>query len=42
MQAKRPPKAYSYQRFSTPEQAKGDSITRQTLFGTSAPCLLSG
>jgi len=31
MQAKRPPKAYSYLRFSTPEQAKGDSATRQTL-----------
>jgi DNA invertase Pin-like site-specific DNA recombinase len=30
MQAKRPPKAYSYLRFSTPEQAKGDSAIRQT------------
>lgn len=27
----RPPRAYSYTRFSTPEQAKGDSQTRQTL-----------
>jgi len=26
-----PPKAYSYTRFSTPEQAKGDSTTRQAL-----------
>jgi DNA invertase Pin-like site-specific DNA recombinase len=25
-----PPKAYSYIRFSTPQQAKGDSHTRQT------------
>jgi hypothetical protein len=25
-----PPKAYSYIRFSTPQQAKGDSVTRQT------------
>ena len=24
------PKAYSYRRFSTPEQAKGDSLRRQT------------
>ena len=27
----RPPRAYSYTRFSTPEQAKGDSATRQAL-----------
>ena len=31
MQSERKPKAYSYTRFSTPEQAKGDSSTRQTL-----------
>ncbi|WP_390893065.1 recombinase family protein [Bradyrhizobium diazoefficiens] len=26
----RPPRAYSYVRFSTPEQAKGHSLQRQT------------
>src|SRR5262249_33515260 len=31
MQSEREPKAYSYTRFSTPEQAKGDSSTRQAL-----------
>jgi hypothetical protein len=31
MQSERKPKAYSYTRFSTPEQAKGDSGTRQAL-----------
>jgi DNA invertase Pin-like site-specific DNA recombinase len=31
MHAPRRPKAYSYTRFSTPEQAKGDSATRQAL-----------
>jgi DNA invertase Pin-like site-specific DNA recombinase len=31
MQSERKPKAYSYTRFSTPEQAKGDSSTRQAL-----------
>src|SRR6516165_10598751 len=31
MQSERKPKAYSHTRFSTPEQAKGDSSTRQTL-----------
>jgi DNA invertase Pin-like site-specific DNA recombinase len=29
-QQAQPPKAYSYVRFSTPEQAKGDSLRRQT------------
>jgi DNA invertase Pin-like site-specific DNA recombinase len=31
MHIERKPKAYSYTRFSTPEQAKGDSSTRQAL-----------
>jgi DNA invertase Pin-like site-specific DNA recombinase len=31
MHTERKPKAYSYTRFSTPEQAKGDSSTRQAL-----------
>jgi DNA invertase Pin-like site-specific DNA recombinase len=31
MPSQRKPKAYSYTRFSTPEQAKGDSTARQTL-----------
>jgi DNA invertase Pin-like site-specific DNA recombinase len=31
MQSERKPKAYSYTRFSTPEQARGDSSTRQAL-----------
>ena len=31
MRSPHPAKAYSYTRFSTPEQAKGDSTTRQTL-----------
>jgi len=30
MDAQRPPRAYSYIRFSTPEQAKGHSLQRQT------------
>lgn len=30
MDTQRPPKAYSYVRFSTPEQAKGHSLQRQT------------
>ena len=30
MDAQRPPRAYSYVRFSTPEQAKGHSLQRQT------------
>src|ERR1700758_3230486 len=30
MTSKAAPKAYSYLRFSTPEQAKGDSLRRQT------------
>src|SRR5947209_2278239 len=30
--AQPPPAAYSYIRFSTPEQAKGDSLRRQTEF----------
>jgi hypothetical protein len=31
MDALRQPKAYSYKRFSTPAQADGDSLRRQTV-----------